>query len=263
MPRPRRIPRRRPRPPRGGTCRARAGARSTGRPAGRGCRRGRRDRGRRRPAAATALPFTRSAAAAISSATHGMVTTSGAALGIRPAAQILEDVHAGGADRGVGLALAPCAAERVRDDARRPRRRAAIAQARRQGAGRGIRIHRQQQHGAVRGVRGIDARRRPRRCRAGSARCGWCRRSGSGDVATTRTVSAVIASSRSSAAIDAAFGLRHDLRRHHEDVAVGECAGSGIRDHADEIRAGGDLGNALERPGLQHVRRVSGRTAPR
>ena len=174
-----------------------------------------------------------------------------AALGIRPAAQILEHVHSGGPDRGVGLAFAPCAAEGVRHDhadldaEQRP-------QARREGAGRGIRIHRQQQHGAVGSVRGID----PGGGRHDAEAVLHDARGAAVRSRTTRHDShglggdgllAIVGGER------AALGFRDDLRRHHEDVAICQRAGRCIRDHAHEISAGGDLGNALESPGLQHV----------
>ena len=63
-------------------------------------------------------------------------------------------------------------------------------------------------------------------------------------VATTRTVSAVIAGSRSSACTIAALGLRHDLRGHDEDVAVGELRRA--RDERGEVVALRDLGQALD-----------------
>ena len=46
-------------------------------------------------------------------------------------------------------------------------------------------------------------------------------------------------------ASDAAFRLRDDLLREHDDVAVLERAA--LRHELGEVRAGGDLGQALER----------------
>ena len=114
-------------------------------------------RGRPRPDSRAALPFTRSAAAASSSATHGIVTDERPALGIRRAREVLEDAHAARADRGVGLPLAPGAARACREmrtPTSTPSRR---AQPRREGARRGIRVDRQQQYRSRGRVRRVDA----------------------------------------------------------------------------------------------------------
>ncbi len=58
--------------------------------------------------------------------------------------------------------------------------------------------------------------------------------------ATTRTVSASIACSRS-AADDPALGLADDLRGDHHDVAVAQ-PGHRVRDQRAEVVAGRDLG---------------------
>ena len=176
-----------------------------------------------------------------------------AALGIRPPRRSSKTCTPRRADRGVGLPLAPCATERVGDDDAdldAEQRRAAPTPGPRAEASGSTGSSSTVPSG---GVRGVDARGGRHDAEpvlhdaGGSAVRGRAGRDDPDRLGGDRVLAVV-------GRDHPALGLRDDLRRHHEDVAVGEDAGCGIRDHADEIRAGGDLGNALERPDLQHVR---------
>ena len=222
----------RPRPPRGGTCRARAGARSTRAPGQiEARRRGRRDRGRRRPGASPPCPSRGRPAAAISSATQGIVTTSGRpSASVRPRrssktctppAPIAESVWPSRHARPEG----------VRDDdpdldaeqRAQPRREGARAEAS-GSTGSSSTVP----SGVFDASTPAAADTMPSRFCDDASRAAVRRRAGGDDpdgLGRDRVLAVV-------GRDHAAFGLRHDLRRHHEDVAVREGAGRGIRDHA-------------------------------
>ena len=100
---------------------------------------------------------------------------------------------------------------------------------------RGVGVLRQQQHRAGRGVGRVDPGRRHHQTLPVLHDPGGPRR------ATTRTVSASIAASRSSACDDPALGLGDDLRGDEQDVAVGQARRPGGRDQLGEVVPGADL----------------------
>ena len=108
-------------------------------------------------------------------------------------------------------------------------------------AGRGVGVLGQQQHGAGRGVGGVDAGRGHHQAVPGLARSGSCPRR-----ATSRTVSASMAASRSSARDEPALGLADDLRGDQEHVAVGQ-SGAGGGDQLGEVVARLHLADAGHR----------------
>ncbi len=261
MPRPRRIRRRRPRPPRGGTCRAREAARWSGRREGRDRRRGRHDRAPRPPGACAALPFTRSPAAASSSATHGIVTTSG-----RPSASVWPRRSSNTCTPPAPMAESvwpsrharPRVSEMMTPTSTPRRVRSPDASARAEASG---------STGSSSTVpSGVFDASTPAAAETMPSR--FCTMRvvppfGIGRVATTRTVSAVIASSRSSAAImrPSAFETIFDVTTRMSPSARTPPAASAISDTRSAPAV--ISGMPVRAQAWSTSGRVSGRTAPR
>ena len=194
-----------------------------------------------------ALPITSSAAAAISSAIATSVTCSSRPRASSVPRRSTTAAMPGHADRDVGEALAPRPSERVGDDDRRPRRRAARA--------------------ARRGCAGPSGRRRRAAARPTPRRrsTGRCRRSRTRTRArvslmmrsprrrTMRTDSDSTSARRAVEVVgielhEPALGLRHDLLRDDEAVAVERGACPARRRRRRSARASSSPGRISAMP---------------
>jgi hypothetical protein len=163
-------------------------------------------------------------------------------------------VHARGADRVVGLAVAPGASEGVGDQHADLDPEAAAKRGGEAAGGR-VGVLRQKEDRAVRGVGGVDAggRRHHAEPVLHDARDAAGRAGARGDDAHRLGGDRVLAVVGGD---DASLGLRDDLRRHHEDVAVGERVARRLHDDVGQVGAGHDLGDALEGPDGQRGGRL-------
>ncbi len=159
------------------------------------------------------------------------------------ATQVVQRREAGDTDRLVGLPGAPGPAHRVGDD-HGDVDAGQLEQPGPQRPGRGVRVDRQQQHGARLGAGGVDPRGGehqpvPGLDDAGAAAPGDHPHGLGGD----RLL-----------AVDPhgpALGLRHDLRGHHHDVPVGErevLGGEGGDEQCRQVVTGGDLRHPVRGP---------------
>ena len=191
----------------------------------------RRSRGRRRPAGSDSLPLTRSAAAASSSARAVTVTSSRWPNVVVVAAQVLEHLDAGRADRGVDDAIAPRPAHRVGDDHRDVDAESIAAGP----IGSRPRTH----PGRWAAARPSRRGRCSRRCRRPRARSPWrvCTIWVRPRRATTRTVSrgeVVLAAAWD----ETALGLGDDLAGHDDDVSVAQLDAGGDDQRRDVVAFG-------------------------
>ena len=168
-----------------------------------------------RPAA---LPLTRSPAAASSSAVATTVALSGLPCASVPPRRSSSDPYPGRADRDVREPVAPGPPEGVRDD------HADVDARARPAARRGSRAPTRPGPPAAAAPCPAGCWRRRPRPRPSPAPAGSPRSAAVPRRATTRTVSASIAASRSCGRDDPALGLGDDLRGDQQDVAVGEPA---------------------------------------